>query len=162
MREFALASEGAVDLETLEQGLRDRGGRMTIGRHMILKELARLDGHISAGEICRRLVDEHPTLDPSTVYRTLDTLCSLGLLRRTHIRDGIAWYHHVDVHPHQHLVCRVCGRDDEVSLEGLDEIVASLRERHGFIADLHYISLTGHCTSCQPGSSNPDQPSVAH
>lgn len=147
----------AVDLETLESGLRERGGRLTVGRHMILKELASLEGHISAGEICRRLESEHPSLDPSTVYRTLDTLCSLGLLRRTYIRDGVAWYHHVDVQPHQHLICRACGRDDEVRIAGLDEISEALQQRHGFAADLAYVSFMGVCADCQAACATPKE-----
>lgn len=138
----------SVDVDHLEQTMRDQGARLTFGRRRIVHEIAGMTGHISAGDIVRRLEGGERDVDVSTVYRTIERLCELGLLHRTHVNHGVTWYHHADVPPHHHLICRECGSDEELRLEELQLLAEILRRRHGFIVDLSRIGLTGVCRNC--------------
>ena len=45
----------------------------------------------------------------STVYRTLELLEELGLVRHAHLSDRAPTYHSTTEPEHVHLVCRDCG-----------------------------------------------------
>ena len=70
--------------------LRARGLRWTPQRRSLIDVLARSEGHLSGAEILRRCREADPLTTPSTVYRTLDVLELLGLVRHGHGagRDG--------------------------------------------------------------------------
>jgi len=123
---------------------------MTLGRRLILREISSLHGHISAGDVYRRLGAHQAVIDASTVYRTIETLCEAGVLRRTHVHNGIIWYHHADVPPHQHLLCRACGSDQELQLDEFDVLAETFRARYGFVVDLSRFRITGICRACAP------------
>ncbi len=53
----------------------------------------------------------------STVYRTLELLEELDLVRHAHITDRAPTYHSAADPAHVHLVCRGCGTVDEVAPE---------------------------------------------
>ena len=142
------STPGPVEIERLERALRASGARMAVGRRRILREIANLQGHISAGEIHRRLTAGGSEVDASTVYRTVETLCEVGLLRRTHVHNGVIWYHHADVPLHQHLLCRVCGDDRALDLDEFGVLAETLLARHGFIVDLTRLRITGLCRDC--------------
>ena len=62
------------------------------------------------------------SVNASTVYRTLEVLEELGLVRHTHLSDRAPTYHSTREHEHIHVVCRGCG-----SVRSYDPaIVASL------------------------------------
>ena len=46
----------------------------------------------------------------STIYRTLELLEDLGLVRHTHLSDRAPTYHSVGGPEHVHLKCRGCER----------------------------------------------------
>ncbi|CAA9537171.1 MAG: Ferric uptake regulation protein FUR, partial [uncultured Rubrobacteraceae bacterium] len=64
-----------------ERILRDRGYRLTNQRRVIVRELEG-ERHLSAEELYDRVKGDHPELGLSTVYRTLDLLTELGIVRK--------------------------------------------------------------------------------
>lgn len=61
----------------------------------------------------------------------------------------------LDENPHSHIVCRVCGRIQEVELTELDRhLLTELAASHpdGWSVDRIAFSLTGACRSCREGS----------
>ena len=56
----------------------------------------------------------------STVYRTLEVLEELGLVRHAHLSDRAPTYHSVGGHEHFHLVCRNCHRVISVDADVAD------------------------------------------
>ena len=55
--------------------------------------------------------EESQAVNVSTVYRTLELLEELGLVRHAHISDRAPTYHSTTAPEHVHLVCRDCQRD---------------------------------------------------
>ena len=96
-------------------------------------------------ERCREL---DPATIPSTVYRTLDVLEEIGLLRHGHGADGREEFHVLPDAEHGHLHCDACGATSDLSAENARVLVRSLEEQHGFVADLSHITIVGRCERC--------------
>ncbi|MDE3102270.1 MAG: transcriptional repressor, partial [Chloroflexota bacterium] len=104
-----------------------RGGRMTMQRRLILEALARARHHTTAEEIASYVRARSPEVDPSTVYRNLEALERLGAVTHTHIDGRVTRWHRTDVERHGHLVCRECGREEEVELSDLAPLERKLQ-----------------------------------
>jgi Fur family ferric uptake transcriptional regulator len=133
----------------LRAALKERGLRMTPQRQLVLDVVEQLHGHISADEVHQQVIRHFPDVHLSTVYRTLEVLEELGIVRHTHFHDGVAQYQRTDEAPHQHLVCRVCQADTELELEVLEPLASELERRYGFKADLAHAAFVGVCRACQ-------------
>lgn len=135
------------------QALKDGGLRMTPQRQLILDAIAATHGHISADEVHQQVIRQFPDVNVTTVYRTLEMLEELGLMRHTHFHNGVAQYQRTDEAPHHHLVCTVCHRDTELDLEVLEPLARELDRRYGFKSDLAHTAIVGICRDCQAGQS---------
>ncbi len=119
---------------------------MTPQRQMVLDAVRQL-GHATPEAICARVQQDAPAVNISTVYRTLDLLEDIGLVRHTHLGHGAPTYAS-EAHEHVHLVCHQCQRVIEVDpalLEPLADVLASSR---GFILDPAHLALSGRCADC--------------
>jgi Fur family ferric uptake transcriptional regulator len=134
--------------------LKERGLRMTPQRQLILDAVAALHGHISADQVYQQVIRQFPDVNVTTVYRTLEVLEELGLMRHTHFHDGVAQYQRTDEAPHHHLVCTVCDGDTELDLEILEPLAKEIRRRYGFKSDLAHTAIVGVCHACQ---TNPEK-----
>ena len=140
----ALAGE-ATDWQQL---LRDKGYRLPPQRELVLSAVNRL-GHATPDEILAAVREQSSAVNVSTVYRTLELLEELELVRHTHLTDRAPTYHSTATPAHVHLVCRGCDRVLEAHPEEFTEWQASLRERHGFEADLGHLTVFGRCEECR-------------
>ena len=68
--------------------LRSRGLRLTPQRVLIMELLERSSGHIAPEDLYQQVLRRYPMINRSTVYRTLDLLEDLGLVRHGHVEDG--------------------------------------------------------------------------
>jgi Fur family ferric uptake transcriptional regulator len=132
----------------LKVALRQRGLRMTPQRQLILDVVAAMRGHFSADEVHQQVVRAFPDVNISTVYRTLEVLDELGVVRHTHFHDGVSQYERADAARHQHMVCSRCGADAELDLDVLQPLAQELKRRYGFEADLAHSAIIGLCRSC--------------
>jgi Fur family ferric uptake transcriptional regulator len=133
--------------------VRASGKRMTIQRRLVLEALERAKHHTTAEEIAARIRAKHPQIDPSTVYRNLESLEELGYVTHTHFEDRVTRWHLADAHRHGHLVCRQCGAELEVPMSLLEPLARRLRAEHGFVADLAHSAVVGICRACASVSS---------
>ncbi len=138
--------------------LRQHGLRMTPQRQLILRLLEASSGHVAPEEIYQRVHAELPMVNRSTVYRTLDMLEEVGLVRHTHDGSGATRYHLGQYPHHVHLFCHHCGHLSEVGdLDIGVGLVEALRERYGFAADLSHFAIAGTCAACRDVQSrSPD------
>jgi Fur family ferric uptake transcriptional regulator len=134
------------------QTLKDLGYRLTGPRLAVLKALHDSDGHVTADDIYRRMRFEHPTVNRSTVYRTLQLLRDLRLVVETDLGGGRLCYHHTEKGHHHHLICDVCGRVIDVDESALDDFKELLIRRFGFMADIKHLAIRGHCLDCRDRS----------
>jgi Fur family ferric uptake transcriptional regulator len=107
------------------------------------------DDHLDAAAIRDRVIgDGGPTIDLSTVYRTLEVLEDANLLAHSHLGHGPAVYHLAADADHQHLVCGSCGRTVAVGSDRLAEWTKPIEEHTGFIVEPSHFALTGTCADC--------------
>jgi Fur family ferric uptake transcriptional regulator len=133
----------------LRETLRRRGMRMTPQRQFVLEALQELT-HATPEQICQHVQRNTPTVNITTIYRTLELLEGLGLVRHTHLGHGAPTYS-LHEHEHVHLVCHVCGRVDEAPRELMDELAGTLRTKNGFVLDASHLALSGTCGQCSAG-----------
>jgi Fur family ferric uptake transcriptional regulator len=128
--------------------LRERGYRLTPQRELILGAVERL-GHATPDEVLAEVRTHSDAVNASTVYRTLEVLEELGLVRHAHLSDRAPTYHSVTDHEHFHLVCRNCHKVISVDPDVLEPTLARLREEFAFEADIGHLTVFGRCTDCQ-------------
>jgi Fur family ferric uptake transcriptional regulator len=127
--------------------LRERGYRLTPQRELILDAVDTL-GHATPDEVLAEVRKRSSALNASTVYRNLEVLEELGLVRHAHLSDRAPTYHSVRDHEHFHLVCRNCHQVVSVDPGVLSPLLETLRAEHGFEADVGHLTVFGRCTSC--------------
>jgi Fur family ferric uptake transcriptional regulator len=127
--------------------LRAKGYRLTPQRELVLRAVDRL-GHATPDEILGAVREESQAVNISTVYRTLELLEELGLVRHAHITDRAPTYHSAATPEHVHLVCRECKRITEVSPDVIEPMVAAIKTQHGFSTDVGHLTVFGTCESC--------------
>jgi Fur family ferric uptake transcriptional regulator len=129
--------------------LHARGMRWTPQRRLLIDVLSRTTGHITGAELVDRCREVDPSTIPSTVYRTLDVLEELGLVRHAHGPDGREEYHVLPRTEHGHLHCSRCGRSWDIEANEAGELVSALRRDRGFEMDLSHLTISGRCRECR-------------
>lgn len=142
-----IISSHPSDPTDLVELLHARGQRATPQRLVILRELRRRRRHATAEEIGRSIRDELPGTSTPTVYAALDLLVELGLARRIDTGAGAALYD-ARTEPHQHTVCRRCGRVDDLDFELDAEALRRASGNAGFTAQAIEIIISGLCPDC--------------
>jgi len=130
--------------------LRESGHRLTPQREMILRAVEEL-GHATPDEVLTHVHRQSSAVNVSTVYRTLEVLEGLGLIRHAHLSDRAPTYHSVAEHEHFHLVCRNCGRVTSVDPDVISDLERTLVADHRFAVDVGHLTIFGHCSDgCAP------------
>jgi Fur family transcriptional regulator, ferric uptake regulator len=119
--------------------MRGRGYKATPQRMAVLRALA-AEQHQSMESIRSRC----PRVGMVTVYRTLDLLNGLGIVRRLHLGDG-ARYELAEDH-HHHTICDSCGDISEFDECPLDP---QRLPDSGFEPRSHSVEVYGRCATCR-------------
>jgi Fur family transcriptional regulator, ferric uptake regulator len=133
-------------LEVLQQAGHRRGGARTA----VVEALAGHDCAVTAIELDDELRRRKPAVARASVYRALEQLEELGLVRRLEVCRGTAGYERVDPagHHHHHAICRDCGRMVPFEDRSLEQAIGRLSEEMDFKVTEHDVVLRGHCVHC--------------
>jgi Fur family ferric uptake transcriptional regulator len=92
----------------------------------------------------------------STVYRHLQSLVDGGLVDVIHTPDGEATYRYCgdagDGRHHHHLVCRRCGRTEEIEGRAVERWAGEVAKAHSYTEVDHTVELFGVCPRCAGAS----------
>src|SRR5580765_7278608 len=123
-----------------------RGG----ARAAVVALLARQNCCLSAQEIHDELRRARRPVGIASVYRALETLTDLRLVKRIDAGDGIARYEpsRPDGDHHHHLVCRDCGKVEAFSDARLERAIDKVAGGLGYSVEEHEVVLTGACADC--------------
>lgn len=138
--------------EEIEAVLHAAGCRVTAPRRAVLEAFARPHEHLGPDQILDRARRRHPALGRATVYRALDLLTSLGVLRPLRSRGGKTAFMRIG-RGHDHLVCSRCDRVAEVRVSEVERIGRRLARRVGFEVSSHLLEFYGLCPRCQGGKA---------
>ncbi len=131
-----------------------RQDRLTKGSRKVLEVLGRTTALSSAQDIHGFLRTEDPNGPGlTTVYRSLESLVSLGLAQAVDLGDGERRFELVNPgEHHHHLICDECKSSvhlDQCLVEELEHAVSS---KHGFEIRSHVLEIFGICKDCKEKS----------
>jgi Fur family transcriptional regulator, ferric uptake regulator len=136
------------DVQAIVDRLAAAGGRRTAARYAIVETLLGAKEHITADDLAARVRERFPSINLSTVYRTLDTLEELGIVDHVHLGHGRAIYHLAD-EDHQHIVCERCQHIEELPLKKLKPFLQMVERDFGFQVDRRHFAIVGLCSRCR-------------
>ena len=137
-----------------EERLSRAGWRITTPRRVVMQVLQRAARPLSPQEIYMRGRRIHRSLGLVSVYRSLEVLERVGLVRRVHQEDRCDGYILASPGHHHILLCRRCGRTVEFpGAEDLSGLIAQVEQRTGFQVEDHLLELIGLCSPCQRSKS---------
>jgi Fur family ferric uptake transcriptional regulator len=142
------AGVNAASWVDVRERLHARGLRWTPQRQVLVEVLASVDGHVTGAELVERCRAIDASTTPSTVYRTLDVLEELGIVRHAHGADGREEFHVLPEADHGHLHCLGCGATWEIGEGEARALVTGLERERGFRVELSHLSVAGQCRSC--------------
>lgn len=121
--------------------------RVTNQRKVILEELQSVKTHPTADEVYGLVRKHLPRISLGTVYRNLEVLSGLGLVRKLENAAGQKRFDG-DMSFHHHIRCVECGRVSDIfnapKLQGIDQGLDTDFQVTGF-----QLEFTGICPQCQ-------------
>ena len=151
----------ADNVEAAVEALRERGLRASAARRLVLEALFGSEGPVSAERIAEGLEGRIPRSDLASVYRNLETLEEVGLVRHVHLGHGPGLYA-LAAPEHEYLVCESCHAVRSVAKEELDGIRDQVRDRFSFEARFTHFPLVGLCPDCIDESREHEAAPHAH
>ena len=136
-------------LNDIQMALKQKGYRLTRSRLTIVEALLTCGGHITADGLLEVVHKIDATVGRMTVYRTLELLSELGLIRPVYQGTGAAHYILLDGGHHHHLICSGCAAVFEFEECSLQEVGKLLAERFDFAIEGHLVEFYGRCQNCQ-------------
>ncbi|MCA9899641.1 MAG: transcriptional repressor [Anaerolineales bacterium] len=136
-------------LNNIQAALKQKGYRLTSSRQKIVQSLLSCGGHITADGLLEVIHETDKTVGRMTVYRTLELLSELGLIRPVYQGTGAAHYILLDGGHHHHLICSGCDAVIEFDECGLQDVGKLLAERFNFAIEGHLVEFYGRCHNCQ-------------
>lgn len=128
--------------------LRESGHKVTSGRISLLQVLAKADHPLAIHEILEQLGDR---LNQATVYRALESLVEVDIVRRVDLHHTHAHYELVSGEKHHHhLICKKCGMIEDVLECDAKDIEKTVLKRSSSFAviEKHSLEFFGLCNKC--------------
>lgn len=140
----------ALSAPTLDDAvgvLRAKGLRASSARRLVLENLFAAEEPVSAERIADGLHGRLPRSDLASVYRNLETLERIGLVRHFHLVHGPGLYAMAG-RERDYLVCERCGALRPVMPGALDDIRDAVWSRFGLRPRFNHYPLVGLCEGC--------------
>lgn len=143
-----------ITIDDLKQRLQQHQHKLTKQRSMVLDVFVEHPGeHLSAEDVYDVLHKKAVDIGLATIYRSLELLAELAILKKMEFGDGCSRYEisstDSDAHQHHHLICLSCGKIREVADDLLDELENDVAQKSGFKITDHQVKLFGYCKECQ-------------
>jgi Fur family ferric uptake transcriptional regulator len=144
-----LISKNKLDKLQIEKFFEARGVRWTPQRQMVIDSFFNNKGHISAEEIHSEIKKVFPKVNLSTIYRTLELLCELGVAVEVVSQgDDRRRYELIGDDHHHHLSCQHCHKEIELDSSIIRSIINEVRAEYGFRLELPHFVGYGLCDRC--------------
>jgi Fur family ferric uptake transcriptional regulator len=121
--------------------------RLTNQRRIIMEQLRSVTTHPTADEIYGMVREKMPRISLGTVYRNLEVLSSLGLVRKLENAAGQKRFDG-DMSPHHHIRCEICGKVGDIfdapDIPGIEMKVSTDFQITGYS-----LEFTGVCPECR-------------
>ena len=138
----------AASVTSAVEALRERGVRVSAARRLVLEALFAARGPITAEGIAAGLEGWLPQSDLASVYRNLDTLEALGLVRHFHLGHGAGLYSLAATDGRELVACEHCGAFEAVEPSRLDAVRELIEAELGYRARFSHFPIVGTCAAC--------------
>jgi len=138
------------------------GHSNTRARRAVLEALCEAGGQATPAQLLALGRIHQPGLGLVTVYRTLEILSELGLVRKLHLDEGCSTYalspagiQQEDTEPQaavqhsHHVICQRCHRATEFAGCDIDAVIAAVEDQTGYQVREHWLEMFGLCPDCQ-------------
>jgi Fur family ferric uptake transcriptional regulator len=122
--------------------------RLTGARRLVLEALFAVERPVSAEEIAAGLDGVLPASDLASVYRNLDTLERIGLIRHVHFGHGAGLYELTRPQGYEYALCERCRAVLAVPARGLDSVRETLERLLGVEPQFSHFPIVGLCRRC--------------
>ena len=153
-------SAPAADLDAAVDALRSHGLRVSAARRLVLEALFAAEAPISAEQVADGLAGRLPRSDLASVYRNMETLEEMGLVRHFHLGHGPGLYGLTGVHEREYLVCDSCSSVQAVAPEDMEAVRSQIKNEFGFEARFSHFPIVGLCAECareEPPHASPER-----
>jgi Fur family ferric uptake transcriptional regulator len=144
-------STTATDWTThTRQVLAESGHRASAPRAQVIDAIADLGCSVNAREIADLLRDRDSNVGVASIYRALELLERMGLVKRFDLGEGAARYEPASPggDHHHHIVCDSCGKVEPFEDDALEKAIHRLSDRADFSIAAHDVTLHGECPAC--------------
>lgn len=121
--------------------------RNTIQRNLVLSAVSELQCHATADEVYAYITASNPSVSRATVYRNLNLLAEEGAILKIEVPGGAVHFDHT-IRSHCHVRCVRCSRLYDVDLDSMPDLLARIRDPHGFEFLGCDIIFKGICPEC--------------
>ncbi|HEX2833472.1 MAG TPA: Fur family transcriptional regulator [Thermoanaerobaculia bacterium] len=142
-------SDAQVELKVsaMIEKCREAGMNITPQRVAIYRALVRSEEHPTPEMLYQTVAREMPSLSLATIYKTLDSLAEIGLVRSVPVVSDKKRFDAND-DPHHHLVCTRCGMIRDYHTHQFDDLIPR-RQVQGFTAQSVSVNISGICAECR-------------
>jgi Fur family transcriptional regulator, ferric uptake regulator len=126
--------------------LKENGFKLTKQRCKILEALEG-DVPLSAEEILEQ-IGQKCKVNLSTIYRNLNILLKMGMVRKVNSIDQSDHFELVKHHCHHALLCLECGEKVFFSECAFDQVVKEIESKSRFKVKHHNFEIYGLCPKC--------------
>jgi Fe2+ or Zn2+ uptake regulation protein len=128
--------------------LRDHGLRLSAARRLVLEALFAAGRPVTAEQIAAGVFGRVPPSDLASVYRNLEVLERLGLVRHVHLGHGPGLYAPAGDR-HELVACERCGACAMLPPRLAAAMREAVRGATGFEARFWHMPLPALCARCQ-------------
>lgn len=139
----------------LGQALASAGYSTTRPRQAVIDAIAAASGYLSPLQILEAARRDYPRIGLATVYRTLDLLAGIGVVRKVHLADGCHSYALAEKQHSHHIICTQCCQVIEFDGCDLETILGSVERQTGYTVQQHWLELLGLCSACRATAADP-------
>jgi len=124
--------------------------RLTKTRRAVVEVFFGARAPLSAPQILLTLGRMSLVVNKTTVYRELERLEKIGIVRGVWFQDRKQYYELADRDHHHHFVCTLCDNitDIEINESGILAKAERIGRRLGFHITTHAVEFYGQCTAC--------------
>lgn len=134
-----------------KEKLKSKQCKLTTQRQKVLRVFeGKPNNHLSAEDVYNILHSEDKNIGLATIYRTLELLYDMRMLKKLNFGDGRARYEIDDESsaPHHHLLCVSCDKIIEFDYDLFSILEKEVVVKHGFQVLEHNVTFLGQCKEC--------------
>lgn len=140
------------ELDDFKSVLKENGLRVTSKRLGIINLLKNYEVPVDAKVICEGLCDAGICINLSTVYRALESLIEVGVVKRINFSDDAKVFYELNRGGHRHFLhCLGCGELICLDVCPLSDYQLALAKETKYRVISHDLDIYGYCPKCQVG-----------